>query len=254
MSPHPLEHLRYLARGWGSGEDFPAPEAAEVLAELAMGSPGTLVHACRRLIEYFPSSGQAWWLCARALCALDPPEGIREAADELAADPTGRRLAEVLPAPGPVSFPEPSSAVRVALRRRPEVQVQKKAVRAQLVVVSALAAGPGAILASARSAAAAGVAARAGKPVWAIVGRGVLLPGPLWDQVLVRAAPRADPGTADPGTADHGTADQGTGGRLEVVDGARLEAVVGDAGLEALKVALSRPTCPPVAELLGWKA
>ena len=121
-------------------------------------------------------------------------------------------------------------------------------------MVSALAAGPGAILASARSAAAAGVAARAGKPVWAIVGRGVLLPGPLWDQVLVRAAPRADPGTADPGTADHGTADQGTGGRLEVVDGARLEAVVGDAGLEALKVALSRPTCPPVAELLGWKS
>ncbi len=239
MSPHPLEHLRYLARGWGSGEDFPAPEAAEVLAELAAGSPGTLVHACRRLIEYFPSSGQAWWLCARALCALDPPEGIREAADELAGDPTGRRLAEVLPAPGPVAFPEPSSAVRAALRRRQEVQVQKKAVRAQLVVVSALAAGPGAILASARSAGAAAAATRAGKPVWAVVGRGVLLPGPLWDQLLVRAGLSA------------GT---GTGSVPEVVDSAGLEAVVGDAGLEAPKVALSRPTCPPVAELLGWKS
>ena len=39
MSVHPLEHLRYLARGWGSGDDFPAPEAAEVLAELAAESP-----------------------------------------------------------------------------------------------------------------------------------------------------------------------------------------------------------------------
>jgi hypothetical protein len=148
-------------------------------------------------------------------------------------------LAEVLPAPGPVAFPEPSSAVRAALRRRQEVQVQKKAVRAQLVVVSALAAGPGAILTSARSAAAATAATGAGKPVWAIVGRGVLLPGPLWDQVLVRAAPSVD---------------AGTGSALEVVDGAALEAVVGDAGQQAPKVALARPTCPPVAELLGWKS
>ena len=79
----------------------------------------------------------------------------------------------------------------------------------------------------------------AGKPVWAIVGRGVLLPGPLWDQVLVRAAPSVD---------------AGTGSALEVVDGAALEAVVGDAGQQAPKVALARPTCPPVAELLGWKS
>jgi hypothetical protein len=237
MSVHPLEHLRYLARGWGSGDDFPAPEAAEVLAELAAESPGTLVHACRRLIEYFPSSGQAWWLSARALCAPDPTEGIREAADELAGDPTGRRLAEALPGPGGVAFPDASWAVRAALRRRQDVQVQKKAVRAQMVVVSAVAAGPGAVLTSARSAAAVSAAAGAGKPVWAVVARGVLLPGALWEQVLVRATPAT-----------------GTGTSLEVVDGAQLAGVVGDAGIEEARLALSRATCPAAAELLGWKS
>ena len=239
MSVHPLEHLRYLARGWGSGDDFPAPEAAEVLAELAAESPGTLVHACRRLIEYFPSSGQAWWLSARALCAPDPAEGIRDAADEMAGDPTGRRLAEALPVPGAIALPDASSAVRVALRRRKEVQVQKKVARAQMVVVSALAAGPGAVLTSARSAAAAAAAGGAGKPVWAVVARGALLPGPLWDQLLVRAAP-------GPST--------GPGAALGVVDGAHLDGIVSDAGLEAVPIGLSRPTCPAAAELLGWKS
>ena len=180
-----------------------------------------------------------------ALCAADPPEGIREAADELAGDPTGRRLAQALPVPDAVAFPDASWAVRTALRRRPEVQVLKKAVRAQMVVVSALAAGPGAVLTGARSAAAAATAAGAGKPVWAVVTRGVLLPGPLWEQLLVRAGTGTGPGT---GT---GT---GTGAALAVIDGAHLDGVVGDAGLEAAPVGLSRPTCPAAAELLGWKS
>ena len=236
MSVHPLEQLRYLARGWGSGDDFPAREAAEVLAELAAESPGTLVHACRRLIEYFPSSGQAWWLGARALCAPDPPEGIRDAAGELAGDPTARRLAEALPVPAVVAFPDASGAIRAALRRRrPDVEVQKKAARAQMVVVSALAAGPGAVVTGARPAAAAATAVGAGKPVWAVVGRGVLLPGPLWEQLLERAGGGAD-------------------GAVRVIKAAKLEAVVGDQGLEAPLPTLSRPTCPPVAELLGWKS
>ena len=143
MGVHPLEQLRYLARRWGSGDEFPAPEAAEVLAELADESPGTLVHACRRLIEYFPASGQAWWLSARALCAPDPLEAIWEAADELADDPTGRRLAEALPASARRRCARPvrgrsgrpcGGARTCRCRRRPA--------RAQIVVVPALAAGP----------------------------------------------------------------------------------------------------------------
>lgn len=68
-----------------------------------------------------------------------------------------------------------------------------------------------------------------------MVGRGVLLPGPLWEQLLERAGGGAD-------------------GAVRVIEAAKLEAVVGDQGLEAPLPALSRPTCPPVAELLGWKS
>src|ERR1035441_6619667 len=171
MGVHPLEQLRYLARRSGGGHDFPAAEAAEVLADLADEIPGALVQACRRLIEYFPFSGTAWWLSARALCAPDPVEGIREAAGELAGDPTGRRLAEALPAAAVVAVPDPSGAIRTAVRRRHDVQVQKKVGRAQILVVSPLAAGPGLVLTGARSATAARAAAQAGKPVWAVLAR-----------------------------------------------------------------------------------
>jgi hypothetical protein len=233
MGVHPLEQLRYLARSWGSGEEFPAREAAEVLVELATGSPGTLVQACRRLIEYFPAAGQAWWLCARALCAPDPAEGLWEAASELAGDPTGRRLAEALPASGAVTVLEPSGAVRAALRRRQDVQVYKKPLKAQVVVVSALAAGPGAVLTGARAALAGAAAGSAGKPVWAVVARGVLLPAALWEQLLERAGP---------------------GVAVGVIESAELAWVVGDQGPEPPSPALARATCPPVAELLGWKS
>jgi hypothetical protein len=233
MGSHPLEQLRYLARGRGGGDDFPAREAADVLGELATESPGTLVQACRRLIEYFPSSGPAWWLSARALCAPDPAEGIWKAAGELAADPTGLRLGEALPASAVIAAPEPSGAVRAALRRRQDVQVQKKAARAQMVLVPVLAAGPAAVLMRPRSANAARAAGQAGKPVWAVVARGSLLPGPLWDQLLERA---------------------GAAVAAQVIEAAELGGVVGDRGLEPPGPALSRATCPPVAELLGWRS
>ncbi len=102
---HPLEQLRYLARGWESGEEFPAREAAAVLADLAGENPASLLQACRRLIEYFPSAGPAWWLSARALSAPEPVEGIWVAADELANDPTSRLVGEALPTGGPVAVP-----------------------------------------------------------------------------------------------------------------------------------------------------
>ena len=123
---HPLEELRYLARGWESGEEFPAQEAAAVLAELAGDNPASLLQACRRLIEYFPSAGAAWWLSARALSAPEPVEGIWVAADELANDPTSRLLGEALPTGGAVAVPEPSSVVMAALRRRRDVQLQRR--------------------------------------------------------------------------------------------------------------------------------
>lgn len=230
---HPLEQLRYLARGWESGEEFPAQEAAAVLADLAGENPASLLQACRRLIEYFPSAGTAWWLSARALSAPEPVEGIWVAADELANDPTSRMLSQALPSGGAVAVPEPSSVVMAALRRRRDVQLQRRSSGAYLCVVAAWAAGPGSVLVGRHSASAVAAGARAGNDVWVVVGRGGLLPGPLWDQLVQRALPAT---------------------RMEVVEASAFSAVMGDQGLGPADEVLSRPSCPPVAELLGWKS
>ena len=230
---HPLEQLRYLARGWESGEEFPAQEAAAVLADLAGENPASLLQACRRLIEYFPSAGAAWWLSARALSAPEPVEGIWVAADELANDPTSRLVGESLPTGGAVAVPEPSSVVMAALRRRRDVQLQRRSSGAYLCVVVARAAGPGSVLVGRHSASAAAAGARAGNDVWGVVERGALLPGPLWDQLVQRALPVT---------------------RMQVLEASEFSAVIGDQGLGPSEEVLSRPTCPPVAELLGWKS
>ena len=229
---HPLEQLRYVARGWEMGDDFPAPEAAAVLAELAEENPATLLQACRRLIEYFPASGTVWWLSARALSAPDPVAGIFEAADELARDPTARLLAEALPPSAPVAVVGRSRAVAAAVRRRQDLVVHKKADRADIVVVPALAAGPAAVLVGGRAGVVSGKARRAGQEVWALVARGVLLPGALWDQLLSRALPL---------------------GTVATLTAGELTAAVGDHGKAPVAEVLGHPACPAVAELLGWK-
>ena len=170
---HPLEQLRYLARGWESGEEFPAQEAAAVLAELAADNPASLLQACRRLIEYFPSAGAAWWLSARALSAPEPVEGIWVAADELANDPTSRLVSESLPSGGAVAVPEPSSVVMAALRRRRDVQLQRRKLRC----VPLRGRGPGGRAGrrarrAGQSASAVAAGARAGNDVWVVVERG----------------------------------------------------------------------------------
>ena len=42
-----------------------------MLADLADENPASLLQACRRLIEYYPSTGAAWWLSARTLSAAE---------------------------------------------------------------------------------------------------------------------------------------------------------------------------------------
>ena len=232
---HPLEQLRYVARSWESGDEFPAQSVAVVLAELAGDSPATLVHCCRRLIEYFPASGPAWWLSARVLAAGGVVEAIWEAVDELLEDPTARMLADALTSAGlsGVIAPHASHALSAALRRLDGVRLQHKVAKADVVVVTARAAGPGALLADERATTMAASAVRTGKPVWALVQRGVLLPGPLWEQLLVRAGDLAPLGLLPLGDVTAG---------------------VGERGLGALAEVLAGPTCPAVAELLGWKS
>lgn len=226
---HPLEQLRYLARGWESVEDVPVGELAEVLAGLAELSPATLLHACRRLIEYFPSSGRLWWLAARALSAPEPVEAIWEAAAELESDPTARQLAKALPPGASVSLlgPAPAELAR-ALRAHRDGSPKKKGSRERIFVVSVLAAGPDGLLVDAGVAGE--LAGLAGERVWGVVPRGTVLPGPLWEQVLARAT------------------------RSRPLSPAALSLLVGPSGAVGTAGLLSFPECPPVAELLGWRS
>jgi hypothetical protein len=41
---------------------------------------------------------------------------------------------------------------------------------------------------------------------------------------------------------------------MQVLEASEFSAVIGDQGLGPSEEVLSRPTCPPVAELLGWKS
>ena len=70
--------------------------------------------------------------------------------------------------------------------------------------------------------------------MWAVIERGTLLPEELWQQLLERAL-------------EGGVA-------VEVANADDLAAVVSEHGREEPDAALSKATCAPVAELLGWKA
>jgi hypothetical protein len=233
MSAHPLEQLRHIARRWEIDDEFPAQEVAAILAELASENPASLLQACRRLIDYYPSAGRAWWLCARALGAPEPIEGIWEAADELSSDPTPGLCAKAVPAEAIVAFPDPVPAVGRALRRRKDVElVDRPTKKADLVLLRAHAAGPEGVLVARRSNQSRGKGGRAGVPVWAVVERGAVLPGQLWEQLLARSASDVP---------------------VEVMPLGDIGSAVTDRGLVSPADAVSKPTCPPVAELLGWR-
>jgi hypothetical protein len=234
MSVHPLEQLRYIARQWENGDDFPAQEIAAVLAELADDNPASLLQACRRLIEYYPSTGAAWWLSARTLSAAGAVEGIWEAAEELSSDPTAELCAQSLPADARVAFPGPTPTVVRALRQRKDVEVSHRTSRrTDVLLLRARAAGPAGLLFARSSSGPLAAAAQTGVPVWAVVERGTLLPEELWQQLLERAL--------------------SSGAAIEVANADDLVAIVSEHGREDPEAALSKPTCAPVAELLGWK-
>ena len=239
---HPLEQLRYLARGWETGDELPAQEAAAVLADLAGQNPGALVQACRRLVERFPGSGAAWWLAARALTAASAEDGAWEAADDLGADPTPELAARAMPTGSTVCAVQPPRELATHLRARTDLRVQKKPRGADVVVVVAGAArhtpqrffgGPptaaGSLLLGARAAAVAGSAGAA--ELWVMVPRGALLPAPLWDQLVARC--KVD--VQDLWQAD------------------RFGAAIGEDGPGTPQAVLAGPTCPAAAELLGWE-
>jgi hypothetical protein len=261
---HPIEHLRWVARS-------PEGEAASVVAEAAAAlatfadEPAGLVTACRRLIQRRPEAAPLWWLCARVLTAFDPDVEAWEACSDIESDPTGTRLAEVLP-PGRLvvgGWPEQSA---LALATRPPgaadevvvvtpaglsssrrlhwleragvdlVTVPPGAAReeirgAALVLLEAEALGPAGFVATTADASSlATAAAEARVPVWLVAGTGRALPGPMFDALAARLDPERAPVLP-----------------LDVLD-----AVATPTGPATPAVAARRSTCPVAPELLRF--
>ena len=203
---HPIERLRYLARSSGADQRVLVGETASALRALRM-DPAGLVVSCRRIVERHPTSGPLWWLCAHILTAADPADTARTLAHELEMDPTPTLLADALPENATVlvvGWPDlageacidrgdltvltvdadDQGAAFVRRLERNDVvaeivepsRIGAAVLAADLVLVEATAAGAGEFLAAPGSRAAASVAYCSGVPVWAVVGRGRVLP------------------------------------------------------------------------------
>lgn len=260
---HPFERLRMAARAGGEDPGLVARQAASALAAI-VGEPAAVVTACRRLVGRQPTYGPVWWLAARVLAAADPANEAWRAADELRHDPTAGALGQALPDGATVVVLGSPPVVARSLRRRGDVRVLVVDARgeggrllydldeaggdvdavaesglgaavlaADLVLLEADALGPGGLVATAGSRAAAAVAAHAGVPVWAVAGVGRALPEGLWDVVVDRMDEVPEPWAAP----------------SEVVPGDLVGVVVGPAGPGTLAEAVAGAGCVAVPEL-----
>ncbi len=266
--PHPIERLRWIARAEGAGPSLLAREAAGALGGVR-DDPAAMVLACRRLIERHPGIGPIWWLAARVLAAGDPPAEAWAVAGDLESDPTPAVLAAELPEEVTATVVGWQEHLGEALRRRGDLGVLVvrgdgegpglvrrlassgveacdvpdsglgAAVReSDLVLLEALALGPGGFTATAGSLAAAATGYVLGIPVWVVAGVGRVLPGRLWEALQSRLDAE--------GEAWETTVD--------VVPLALASSVVGPSGREAPDDAVKRADCPITPELLRWES
>jgi hypothetical protein len=217
---HPIEHLRHVARARGADATSLVREAASALGSLR-ADHANLVIAGRRIVERHPEVGPLWWMCACLLTSDDPTARAWEIADEIDTDPTPRRVAEALPADATVltvGWPELGGAglmsrgdVRVLcvdsrfeasgfmqrLERYdvecepvPAESIARAASVADLVLVEAVAAAPGRVLAPVGSHVVAAVGRSVQTPVWLVAGVGRRLPAEYVDAIAGHVADR----------------------------------------------------------------
>jgi hypothetical protein len=262
---HPIEHLRYVARATGADPGLVTREAASALADMCRSQPAGLLPACRRLIERHIAAAPLWWLSARMLGADDPIGAARLALDELDNDQTDRHLAYELPDAATVLVIGWPDLCGMALRSRGDLEVLvvdsrgdgepfvrrlrdrgneaalvldsgtgPAAAVVDLVLVEALAAGPGGLLAAPGSLAAAAVAAHQAIPVWAVTGVGRVLPERLWEAMVTRLDDSGEEPWERP---------------VEVVPAGLLTRVLGPEGAQEVESGLRASTCPAAPEL-----
>ena len=229
-----MERLRLVARAGGSVREV-ALGAAQALSPVA-GNPAALLTACRRLVARKPGSGPLVWLAARALCAPNPADALRQSEALLRADPTPDRIGASLPAGSVVVVAQ--GVLYPGSDRRPDLQVvvgEEAAVpAANLVLAEATAWGPDGWLAPTGTAALLQQAAASGVGVWAVVGRGVALPEKMWSLVVAAHRP-----------------DQWAGFGLDLLAPAPVVQVLGEMGPMLPGSIAGRSDCPVVAELFG---
>lgn len=222
---HPIEHLRYVARARGADASSLVREAATALATLR-ADPANLVIAGRRIVERHPDVGPLWWMCAHLLTSDDPTARAWEIAEQIGADATPHRVAAALPDEATVltiGWPELGGAglvsrgdVRVlcadsrfeasgflqrlerydvACEPVPAEAIARAAAVADVVLVEAVAAAPGRVLAPVGSHVVAAVGRSVDTPVWLVAGVGRRLPIDYVDAIaehVVTCAPGWD--------------------------------------------------------------
>ena len=260
---HPIEHLRYVARSSGVGQEALVRETAGALMSFGH-DPAGLVTTCRRMLARQPSSGPLMWLASRVLASADPRSEVRACFEAITEDKTSRFLSRELPLEACVCVLGWPDQISRALRIRGDLRVLvvdvlgegrhlvrrlseqdssvdevdesglgAAAASAGVVLLETAAVGPDGFLAVAGSRAAAAVAHTAGVPVWLIAGKGTVLPGPMWDSLVERALGMVEAWEADE----------------EIVPLELVDRVAGPDGLVSVQEAVSSTDCPVVPEL-----
>jgi hypothetical protein len=214
---HPIERLRYVANATGADPATLVCETAMALRDLRI-EPAGLVLACRRIIERHPTVGPLWWLCARLLSSASPFELAEQLATQITQDSTAIHLADALPADSTLclvgwsytgmqavvqrgdcrvlvvdSHGDGQSAVNAL--ERADVVAEYVALEsaagaimtADVVVIEALACGPGEALCVGGSHGVASIAYCASRPAWLVAGIGTRLPDLMWSAMKERA-------------------------------------------------------------------
>ncbi len=260
---HPIEHLRYVARSTGVGQESLVRETAGALMSFGH-DPAGLVTTCRRMLARQPSSGPLMWLASRVLTTADPRSEVRECMQAIAEDRTSRLLSRQLPVEVAVCVLGWPDLIGRALRLRGDARVLvvdvlgeghhlvrrlseqdgwvdevaesglgAAAASADVVLLETAAVGPEEFLAVSGSRAAAAVAHAADVPVWLVAGKGTVLPGPMWDSLIDRALGMVHAWEADE----------------EIVPLSLVDRVAGPEGLVSVPEAVSSTDCPVVPEL-----
>lgn len=261
---HPIEHLRFVARGEVVSQRVLLREAAEALGSFA-GDPAGMVLACRRLVALQRGWAALVWLAARTLTAPDAADQLGVLRAELEGDATPVHLSEQIPEGARVALLDDVEVVPAALASRGDVTLLvvrsgERAVglrrragsaavepvpahgsgdavaTADLVVIEARGIGPGEVLAPSGSRAFATAACTAGVPVVVVGGVGTVLPAAMWEPFVKLAVEEAPQSRRVP---------------PELLPWSLVDVFVGPDGAGAPESPGVRTSCPIAPELFG---